>query len=158
MSGTSVTRRKRDERPGVLTAPAPAGTASSRDDGTTVPCPLCRRPFTPAGRAKYCSELCRKKAWRRRHQVPQVPVVVPTGTARRPVTVYECASCGERAVGEQYCEGCGTFMARVGLGGPCPECGSAVAIEELVDMSHFAPVPRGAKGERKTKARKGGKP
>jgi len=82
-------------------------------------------------------------------------MVVPAGTARRPVTVYECAFCGERAVGEQYCEGCGTFMARVGLGGPCPECGSPVAIEELVDTSLFAAVPR---GERKAKARKGGKP
>jgi hypothetical protein len=136
-------------------APAPAGAPSSRDEGATLPCPVCGQGFSPLGRARFCSDGCRKKAWRRRHQVPQVPVVVPAGAPRRPGTVYECGSCGTRAVGEQYCEGCGTFMARVGLGGPCPECGSAVAIEELVDMSLLAPALR---GERKAKARKGGKP
>ena len=126
-----------------------------RDDNATVPCPSCQRPFSPSGRAKYCSGPCRKKAWRRHHQAPQVPVVVPALAAHRPVTVYECGSCGERAVGEQYCEGCRTFMARVGLGGHCPECYSPVAIEELVDMSLFAPAERGGP---RAKAPKGGKP
>jgi site-specific DNA recombinase len=71
-----VTRRWRDESPGARLG-APPADGPSRDDGATVPCPLCRRPFTPSGSAKYCSELCRKKAWRRRYQVPQVPQVVP---------------------------------------------------------------------------------
>lgn len=71
-------------------------------------------------------------AWKRQHQVSPVPIVVPPpGQPRRPLTVYECASCGTRAVGEQQCSDCGTFMARVGLGGQCPHC-EAVAVADLI--------------------------
>lgn len=40
--------------------------------------------------------------------------------------------CGARELGTQRCEMCGTFMRRVGLGGECPSCGDAVAVNELV--------------------------
>jgi hypothetical protein len=106
----------------------------SRDDAATLSCPMCQRRFTPVGRGRYCCDYCRKKAWQRRHQPAPVPVVVPApGVPRRPITVYECASCGARALGEQRCEGCGVFMAKVGLGGLCPECGAPVAIPDLFD-------------------------
>ncbi|MHB8325052.1 MAG: hypothetical protein ACYDHB_11650 [Candidatus Dormibacteria bacterium] len=51
---------------------------------------------------------------------------------RRPLTVYECGSCGERAVGEQSCEDCGTFRSRVGLGGLSPNCDEPVAVSDLL--------------------------
>ena len=116
-----------------------------RDDGTTVVCPMCQRRFTPFGRGQYCSDYCRKKAWRRRHQPALVPVVVPApGVPRRPITVYECAVCGTRALGDQRCETCGAFMGRVGLGGLCPECFEPVAVTDLLDEHTTAWVQPGA--------------
>ena len=53
---------------------------------------------------------------------------------RRPITVYECDGCGARAVGQQRCEDCGTFMRKLGLGGPCPHCDEPVAVVELLDQ------------------------
>jgi len=49
-----------------------------------------------------------------------------------PITVYECDACGERAVGRQRCDGCSTFMRRVGLGGACPCCDEAITVAELL--------------------------
>jgi hypothetical protein len=48
------------------------------------------------------------------------------------MTVYECDNCGSRALGEQRCEQCGTFMSRVGIGGCCPSCDEPIAVAELV--------------------------
>lgn len=126
----------------------------SRDDNATVVCPLCARAFIAAGRAIYCSETCRKKAWRRRNGAAPVPVVVPPpGRPRRPITVYECATCGTRALGVQRCEDCGTFMARVGIGGLCPHCDEAVALCDLIGPDNLA-VPeaqqRARTGRRRT--------
>lgn len=117
----------------------------SRDDSATVSCPMCTRPFAPVGRGRYCSDGCRKKAWRRRHQPGPTPIMVPApGVPRRPITVYECAACGTRALGDQRCETCGAFMSRVGLGGLCPHCDGAVAVSDLLD-EHTAPsVPPAA--------------
>ena len=53
---------------------------------------------------------------------------------RRPVTVYQCEACGARAVGRQRCEECGTFMRKLGLGGPCPHCDEPVTVTELLDQ------------------------
>jgi len=61
---------------------------------------------------------------------PEPPPLPPKGR-RRPVTVYQCDTCGERALGEQYCPDCRTFMRRVGLGGCCPSCDAAIAVTEL---------------------------
>jgi hypothetical protein len=135
-------------RTGAGTQPVPA-LAPSRDDGATVTCPVCRRPFSPSGRALYCSDYCRKKAWQRRHQEPSAPVVVPpAGLPRRQVTVYACESCGTRALGEQRCEGCGLFMAKVGIGGLCPACSEPVAVEELVEGAAFGAAAAPGRGGR----------
>ena len=75
------------------------------------------------------SDACRSAAYRARRDEPRPPVVVPAPAPRRPVTVYECDGCGERALGEQYCGSCRTFMRRVGVGGYCPEC---MLTEQLV--------------------------
>lgn len=141
MSEGPALRRRRDDRQTTRTVLKPIDTPYS-DEGETIACPACGRDFTPSGRARYCSDACRKKAWRRRHQAAPTPVVLPPGIARRPITVYECAFCGGRSVGEQRCIGCGTFMARVGLGGRCPHCDEPVAVDDLLDSS--APSPRGA--------------
>jgi len=101
-------------------------------DGVTMPCPICQRPFTPTGRRKFCSDGCRAAAYRRRRDAGRAPVTVPKAKPRRPVTVYECDSCGDRAVGQQRCDTCSTFMRRVGIGGECPACSAPVAVGELL--------------------------
>lgn len=111
----------------------PSQTASPLcHDGVTMNCPICQRSFTPTGRQKYCSEACRAAAYRRRRDSGQPAVSVPKAQPRRPLTVYECDSCGVRTVGEQYCEACRTFTRRVGLGGSCPSCDEPVAVAELL--------------------------
>lgn len=116
--------------------PEPRPTSSGgalRDDAATTEGPLCRREFIASGRSRFCSDSCRKIAWRRRNQPGRAPLVVPPpGVARRLITVYECDGCGDRAVGDQYCEACSTFMRRVGVGGSCPHCDGAVAVTDLV--------------------------
>lgn len=140
MSQDLVARRRRDGQlvttPTVTTMETPW-----RDDAATTACPVCGRYFRPSGRAVYCSEGCRKTAWRRRHQLLPTPVVVPAGVPRRPLSVYECPTCDTRAVGEQRCGDCGGFMTRVGWGGLCPHCGEAVAVEDVLDASLLAPCP-----------------
>jgi hypothetical protein len=105
-----------------------------RDDGATKRCPVCHHRFVVMGRGQYCSDGCRKKAWRLRHQTTAVPVVVPApGVPRRSVTVYVCPVCDTKALGVQRCEDCGTFMTRVGVGGECPSCSEPVAVCDLLD-------------------------
>ncbi|MGH9164788.1 MAG: hypothetical protein ACRDZW_04645 [Acidimicrobiales bacterium] len=106
----------------------------SGDDDATM-CPVCRCTFAATGKRRYCSDRCRRAAWVRRHHSPPAVAVVPAPVgSRRPHTVYECDACGLRALGEQRCEDCGTFMRRVGLGGPCPSCDDPVAAAELIDV------------------------
>ncbi len=107
-------------------------TSPLRDDTGTIPCPVCRHPFTPAGRQRYCSDRCRKTAFRRRHQDQPSPLTVPAARPRREHTVYECPGCGERLLGEQRCPDCATFTRRIGPGGPCPHCDEPVAITDLI--------------------------
>jgi hypothetical protein len=123
---------------GVIDEPAvPAGSTVSEPtpssyDAVTMPCPTCGRLFSPEGRAIYCRTACRVGAWRRRQRSgPPVPTVAAS-RPRRPITVYECDACGERAVGSQRCDSCATFMRRVGYGGSCPHCDGAVAIADLL--------------------------
>ena len=102
-------------------------------DTVTTTCPICQQAFTPSGRQKFCSDKCRAAAYRARRDAarPAVVVVVPKRQPRRPITVYECDSCGARALGEQRCETCTTFMRKIGLGGQCTHCGEPLAINEL---------------------------
>ncbi len=113
-----------------------AVTTPSRDDDATIPCPRCRTAFTVTGRRRYCSDSCRRTAWARRHRPPPPPVAVPPPPgSRRTHTVYECDTCGQRSLGDQRCEDCGTFMRRIGLGGPCPACDEPVAANELTEIT-----------------------
>jgi len=102
----------------------------SRDDGVTMACPVCGAAFVPVGRRRFCSDACRAAAHRRRHARPIV--AVPAGRSRVPMTVYACNGCGVRAVGEQRCDDCSTFMRRVGPGGACPGCDEPVTVAELL--------------------------
>jgi hypothetical protein len=117
-----------------LNAPNPIPQPPSCHDTVTMPCPVCQRPFVPVGRQVYCGDPCRAAAYRRRRDAHNnTPIVIPKARPRRPITVYECDSCGERALGQQRCETCSTFMRRIGIGGCCPACDAPIAIQELVD-------------------------
>jgi Zn finger protein HypA/HybF involved in hydrogenase expression len=105
-----------------------------RADGVTMTCPVCQGPFAPSGRRVYCSPACKEAGYRRRKSARLVAVPLPPLRPRGPLSVYECPSCGGRAVGEQRCEVCGTFMSRLGFGGPCPHCDEPVALSDLLPM------------------------
>jgi hypothetical protein len=104
----------------------------SRHDGVTMACPLCGSGFVPVGRRRFCSDACRAMAFRRRKRAADPVGHVPTMRPVGPITVYECDGCGVRAVGEQRCADCSTFMRRVGPGGACPSCDEAVTVAELL--------------------------
>ncbi len=105
-----------------------------RHDPVTIPCPICDAAFVPAGKRRYCSPACNAAAYRRRKHTATPTVVVARARPRKPITVYECDNCGTRTIGEQRCQNCGTFMRRIGLGGPCPHCDEPVAITDLLDQ------------------------
>ena len=105
----------------------------------TMTCPIDQQPFTPLGRQKYCSQACRATAYRRRRTANQPPVTVPKSQPRRPITVYECDSCGTRALGEQRCDDCHTWMRKVGIGGHCPSCTEPHTITELLGQEVLTP-------------------
>ncbi|MGH8921271.1 MAG: hypothetical protein ACRD0H_23545 [Actinomycetes bacterium] len=117
----------------MSTPPATAGQETpSCHDSVTMACPVCQSFFTPVGRQRYCGDACRAAAYRRRRDAGRPAVVVPKDRPRKPITVYECDGCGERAVGDQRCEACRTFMRRAGLGGTCPSCDEPISIEDLL--------------------------
>jgi hypothetical protein len=120
------------ERAEPSSCPSRDDPATTRDAGGTITCPVCQRRFPPAGRRRFCSDACRKTAWRRRHQPPAAAIVVPPVRPRRPSTVYACPSCETRYLGEQRCGDCGLFCHRVGLGGACPHCDEPVTVTELL--------------------------
>src|SRR5580658_7636104 len=100
----------------------------------TMACPVCGSPFEPRGRRRHCSDACRAAAWRRRHapEAPLPPPLPPKGR-RRAMTVYTCDGCDARALGEQRCDECNTWMRAVGVGGLCPCCDAPVAVTELTE-------------------------
>lgn len=122
-----------------------------RDDNTTTSpngrplCPVCWTPFTRIRRQLYCSDSCRKTAWRRRHSTPTAaPQPIPPLRRRRDVTVYACPDCDTRYYGTQWCTDCNRPCTRIGLGGPCPHCDEPVAINDLLDTevtSNSHPLP-----------------
>jgi len=101
-------------------------------DAVTMTCPVCQGSFTASGRRRFCSDACKATAYRRRRDASHGLLTVPKAQPRRPITVYECDSCGDRALAEQHCPTCNTWMRRVGLGGSCPECDQPVTVNELL--------------------------
>lgn len=121
---------------------------SGDDNATTSPeqplCPVCWTPFTRNRRQLYCSDPCRKTAWRRRHTPAPAAPAVPAARRRRDVTIYACPDCNTRYAGTQWCHDCNRPCTRIGLGGPCPHCDEPVAITDLLDTevtSNPHPLP-----------------
>jgi hypothetical protein len=114
----------------------------SRNDieTTTVPCPVCGRPFNPIRRQRYCSAACRQAAWRVRHFNPALPppIVVGPRKTRRDVTIYQCLECESRYLAEQWCYDCNKPCIRIGPGGLCPHCDEPVAISDITNQ-HTTP-------------------
>ena len=98
----------------------------------TMTCPVCGCAFIPVSRQLFCSHACRAVAYRRRRTAARPRLVLPAGARRVATTIYECDGCGARAVGQQYCVECSTFMHRIGPGGACPHCDEPVAIVDLI--------------------------
>jgi len=104
-------------------------TPPSRNDGVTIACLVCARPFTHRGRQQCCSAACRQALFRRRH-VAALPAI-PRRVARA-ATIYECPSCDARYLGEQRCPDCGIFCRKVGPGAPCPHCDEPILLADLL--------------------------
>ncbi len=102
------------------------------DDDATPTCPTCGTVFTPRGRQRHCSTICRQRAWRQRRAAPAEPVVT------RADTVYACPDCDTRYLGTQRCEECNSFARRIGAGGTCPSCDEPVAITDLFTADQLA--------------------
>jgi ribosomal protein L32 len=114
-----------------------------RDGSVPTPgldcCPICERPL-PSPRARYCTDACRQRAFRLRHQ----PVAsVDVGKFRQDLqrrqtlvahTLYECSSCGERRLGERRCADCGLFSHALGLAGICPGCDEPILLTESLEL------------------------
>jgi predicted nucleic acid-binding Zn ribbon protein len=109
-----------------------------RDDNeTTSPatrsCPICERAFTPIRRQLFCSDRCRKTAWRRRTTTPAAALAVPPPHRTRQSTVYACPDCETRYLAEQWCPDCARPCRRVGPGGLCPHCEEPITVTDLLD-------------------------
>jgi predicted nucleic acid-binding Zn ribbon protein len=72
---------------------------TSRNVSVTARCRVCGGPLPPEGRPRTtCSDRCRQKAWRLRHQAPVAIPELPPAQPRKAHTVYECV-CHEREGG-----------------------------------------------------------
>jgi len=100
---------------------------------------MCRGPL-PSARARYCTDACKQRAFRLRHQ-PLASVDI--GKLRQDLhrrrtlvahTLYECSTCGERQLGERRCAECGLFSHAVGLAGSCPGCDEPILLTELLEL------------------------
>ena len=113
-------------------------TAVSEPRRVTIPvtmaCPVCGDAFVPVGRQRFCMAACRAAAHRRRRMAARSILVVPARVSRVPLTVYECAGCGARAIGDQRCPDCSRFMRRLGIGGACPGCEQVITVAELTGI------------------------
>jgi hypothetical protein len=101
----------------------------SRNDGVTIACDLCGRAFGRSGRRRFCTDACRQAAWRERHPAPAPPL---PAKSPRVATVYQCAACETRYLGEQWCPDCQRPCRRIGPGGSCPHCDEPVAVADLL--------------------------
>lgn len=105
---------------------------------TTGPgqCRQCGGQFHRIRRQTYCSPACRQAAWRTRHAAAQSATAIPAPVARRrrEVTVYACAECDQRYLGQQWCGDCNRPCTRIGIGGNCPSCEEPLAVDELLEQ------------------------
>ena len=119
-------------------APGPGGAPPVRygsRDGSAG-CPGCGQP-RPSGRARYCSEACKQRAYRWRQRAlaagapvaPRLPARARRGLGAQ--TIYECPVCATRYLGLQRCPDCQRFCRALGLGGACPHCDEPVLSAEL---------------------------
>jgi hypothetical protein len=114
----------------------------SRDGSAAPPpprprCPVCRAPLTST-RARYCSDACKQRAYRRR----QLRATRPDSTTltaeltrlgtRVAHTIYECPLCDQRFLGARRCSECNRFCRALGLGGACPGCDEPILIADLI--------------------------
>lgn len=95
-------------------------------------CPVCQGQFAGPGNKLFCSKLCRDTDYRRRKQSKSRPINIQLARPRR-VTVYQCDGCKQRSLDTQRCQGCGTCMRKVGLGGLCPHCDQPVTVVDVLD-------------------------
>jgi len=107
----------------------------SRNDNVTTSgpaarCPVCSAPFTPVRRQRYCTPACRQKAFRRRQPAP-APTAPAPGPARRQASIYQCAECDQRYLGDQWCHDCNRPCRLLGYGGTCPCCDEPVSASKL---------------------------
>jgi ribosomal protein L32 len=102
-------------------------------------CPMCDGPL-PSPRARYCTDACKQRAFRLRHQRF---TRVDADELRRNLqrqrtlvahTLYECSTCGERRLGERRCVECGLFSHALGLAGICPSCDEPILLTEMLDL------------------------
>jgi hypothetical protein len=63
-------------------------------------------------------------------------MVTPRRT-RREITIYQCAECDSRYLGEQWCRDCQRPCTRIDTGGLCPHCDEPVAISDLTDQHGY---------------------
>lgn len=107
----------------------------SRYGSSAVRCALCGQPC-PSARARYCSEACKQRAYRLRHAVVVDTRQVAADLRRQhqllAQTVYECATCDQRFLGERRCPECNHFCRSLGLGGACPDCDRLILLDELL--------------------------
>ena len=120
--------------------PLPIALPSTNTVVASRTCPVCGG--TPRSRRSiYCEKAaCKQRAYRLRQQ-PLATIDIDhlrRDLQRRRTlvahTIYECSSCGERALGERRCQECGLFGRAVGLGGACQGCDETILIIELLEL------------------------
>jgi hypothetical protein len=113
---------------------------SEPGDGGEPRCPVCAT-LLPSRRARYCSDACKQRAYRlRQGESPAADTAALAAELKRlgelvAHTLYECAECGERYLGERRCPDCNRFCRVLGLGGACPHCDQPILLAELLDAA-----------------------
>jgi hypothetical protein len=100
-------------------------------------CPVCGgRPHS--SRSLYCTTACKQVAYRLRHRrlAAVDPAVLRKQLQHQRLlvahTVYVCARCDERYLGERRCSSCQLYCGALGLGGQCDDCDHIMLLTELL--------------------------
>lgn len=102
-------------------------------------CPACGLTFVADRRRIWCSDACRQRGFRLRHQPPDQVQLLLLRRPPKAAAVYQCPECETRYLGSQRCPDCGIFCRRLpGPGGLCPHCSEPVALSDLVDAEAAA--------------------